>query len=489
MKRKVCAAAAVALLATCAGAASAAVPNPKVQGPVSGGVRGYPWNHALFALRGPGYDYTEREFLFGGRATDLSSGQSAPYTSRMLVRLPRNPAGFSGTVLVEWLNVTAQADLETAWPVEAQYLMRHGIGYIGVSAQLAGVCCGPTTLKGWDPVRYAKLLHPSDTFAKDIFSQSIEALRDPAHNVPGPAGRVDPLGGMQADHVVVTGASQSASQLTGFINGGYPRGAVDLFVITRGGGPFNDFSAPIFQLNEENNRAPQPDNANYVAWEEAGAAHAPAVWSHDYIWPELRRDLARNAALPDPIDLGCSINRAPVDYSSRALSHWVERYFDTGELAPPAPRVQRDAAGNIVRDADGLAKGGLRHVFVEVPVAFNTSEGCTLYGNYRPWTAAKIRSRYATHADYVAKVAAWADHEVDLGWLLPEDRDDVVAKAQAFTAPWLHGSCYDTANETGDEDGLVSKPIGTLSHRAKLPLGTGPVLHEINCDVVVPLGL
>jgi hypothetical protein len=151
--------------------------------------------------------------------------------------------------------------------------------------------------------------------------------------------------------------------------------------------------------------------------------------------------------------------------------------------------VQRGSAGNIVRDGDGLAKGGLRHVFVQVPVAFNTSDGCPLYGNYRPWTAAQVRARYRTHDDYVAKVVAWADHEVELGWLLPEDRDDVIAKAQAFTAPWLYGSCHDTANRAGEENGPVSKPVAKLSHRPKLPLGTGPALHEVDCDVVVALGL
>src|SRR6266436_8026511 len=121
--------------ASSAGAADP-VPNPAVSGPIEGGVHGYPWNHSLFALRGPGYDYTEQEFFFSGMATDLSTGLQAPYESRMLVRLPRNPADFSGIVTVEWLNVTAQMDLETSWPVEAQYLMGQGIGYVGVSAQL-----------------------------------------------------------------------------------------------------------------------------------------------------------------------------------------------------------------------------------------------------------------------------------------------------------------------------------------------------------------
>lgn len=425
------------------GAASNSVPNPTVYGPIEGGIHGYPWNHSLYDLRGRGFDYTENEYFFGGTATHLGTGVSAPYESRMLVRLPRHRRDFSGTVLVEWLNVTAQSDFETAWPVEARYLMRHGIGYVGVSAQLAGVCCGPTTLKGWDPRRYAALVHPSDQFSYDIFSQAIQALGDPSHNGttsldPTP---VDPMRGMKASHVIATGASQSATYLTSFVNGGYNRGQIDAYVITRGGGPFKDFSTPIFQLNEENNEAPQPDNDHYVAWEEAGAAHAPAAW-WGYIAREQQRDLTAPGT-PDAINTACSVNHGSVDYSSRALSHGVTRYLRTGALPPPAPRVKRTDSGGIVRDSNGLAEGGLRHVFVQVPVGYNTSEGCPLYGTYRAWSAAKIKSLYPTHADYLGRVRKWADSEVRRGWLLRPDRSAVVREATRFVAPWT-GDCSES---------------------------------------------
>src|SRR2546423_15138127 len=217
----VAAVALASLLAPSGAGANRTVANPKVAGPIAGGVRGYPWNEGLFALKGRGYDYTENEYFYSGTATDLSTGATAPYESRMLVRLPRNPKRFKGTVLVEWLNVTGQSDLETAWPVEAQYLMRHGIGYVGVSAQLAGVCCGPTTLKGWDPVRYLPLVHPSDQFSFDIFSQAIRALRGPKHI------GANPMRGLRLRKIIVTGASQSALYLTNFVNGGYNRHHID----------------------------------------------------------------------------------------------------------------------------------------------------------------------------------------------------------------------------------------------------------------------
>jgi hypothetical protein len=350
----------------------------------------------------------------------------------MLVRLPRNARNFSGTVLVEWLNVTAQSDFETAWPVEAQYLMRHGIGYVGVSAQLAGLCCGPTTLKGWDPVRYARLVHPSDQFSHDIFSQAIRALRGPEHS------GANPMGGLRVRKIIATGASQSALYLTNFVNGGYNRHQIDAYVITRGGGPFKTFSTPIFQLNEENNNIPQKDNPRYVAWQEAGTAHAPEQW-----WGYLAREQQRDGTAPpgvDPIGTACSVNHGSVDYSSRVLSKWVTRYLRTGKMPPRVPRVKVDSSGGIVRDKNGLALGGLRHVFVQVPVGYNSSTGCPLFGTYTPWSAAKIRSMYGAHASYVNRVNRWSEEEVDRGWLLPQDRADAMRKARSFRAPW-NGGC------------------------------------------------
>ena len=134
------------------------------------------------------------------------------------------------------------------------------------------------------------------------------------------------------------------------------------------------------------------------------------------------------------------MDHGSVDHSSRALGRWVTRYLRTGKLPPRAPRVRVDSSGNIVRDSNGLALGGLRHVFVQVPVGYNSSRGCPLFGTYTPWSAAKIRSMYSTHRSYVNRVSEWSEEEVGRGWLLPEDRADVMRKARAFRAPW-NGGC------------------------------------------------
>ena len=90
--------------AAAAGSATAStVPNPAVEGPIQGGVHGYPWNHSVFPLSTTKYSYTENEYFYSGTATNLAKGLQAPYQSRMLVRLPSNPRKFNGTVVVEWL--------------------------------------------------------------------------------------------------------------------------------------------------------------------------------------------------------------------------------------------------------------------------------------------------------------------------------------------------------------------------------------------------
>jgi hypothetical protein len=242
------------------------------------------------------------------------------------------------------------------------------------------------------------------------------------------------MSGKRLAHVVVTGASQSASRLTTFINQGYNRGTIDAYNITRGGGPFEDLSTPVFQLNEEGQSEHPPDSDRYVLWEEAGTSHAPEAW-WSYVWRQQMMHGGVPGA-PDAVNAACSVNRGRVDYSGRAMAHAIQRYLDRGTVPPSAPRIERTEGGDVARDENGLAIGGLRHSFVEVPVAYNSAEGCPLWGTYEAWPPEQIRSLYPTHADYVARVRSWTGLEVKRGWLLPEDRADAISEAQRFTEPW-----------------------------------------------------
>jgi len=441
--RWILSAAVTAVLLLPAAASADAVPNPVVWGPIQGGIRGFPANASTYPLSGPGYDYTENEYFFSGTATDLSNGESAPYVTRMLVRMPRDPTKFNGIMLVDWPNVTDQEDFEFTWWAPAHtYLMQQGYGYAMISAQQVGV----NHLKAWDPERYALLLQPGDSYAQDIFAQGIQALRDPQDNATSSLypTRVDPTGGIHVKYVVAGGVSQSASELATFINDGYNRGEVDAYDIERDlGVTYTNFSTFIFSMDEETSftsqpAAPrQPDNSHFVVWEEAGASHEPiSWWEYRLATQEKQGEIPPGS--PDPVNAACSVNRAPINYRDDAMLYWTRKYLTTGAEPPSAPRIERTSSTDYtpVRDANGLVVGGLRDSFIQVPVALNTSQGCPFWGTYTPWTAAKIDTLYPTHADYVNKVIAWDKYELSKGWLLPQDRDSDVAAAEAFTAPW-----------------------------------------------------
>jgi hypothetical protein len=118
-------------------------------------------SHPWLAWAPLDHGYVEHEFQFSDMAGiysytsappppwDLTLQDRQPYTSRMIVRRPADPAAFTGTVVVEWLNVTAGYDVDIEWNTVAEYLQRSGYAFVGVSAQAAGVAA----LKKWDPQR------------------------------------------------------------------------------------------------------------------------------------------------------------------------------------------------------------------------------------------------------------------------------------------------------------------------------------------------
>ena len=255
--------------------------------------------------------YCEQEYLLSGSARSyqiaaerLSDGRwdarpdaTAPFATRLIVRRPADPASFSGTVVVEWLNVTGGVDAAPDWTMTHTHLMRRRHGWVGVSAQRAGLEGGGLVagmhLKQAFPDRYAALNHPGDAWSYDIFSQAGRMLR----SEPG----AQALGGRAPDLLIATGHSQSGAFLVTYINAidrlagvydgfgvhGRPAGGAAI------GGEFlsafsspgerirDDLRVPVLVLQSETDvallgsgRAAQPDSDLLRLWEVAGAAHA-----------------------------------------------------------------------------------------------------------------------------------------------------------------------------------------------------------------------
>jgi hypothetical protein len=108
------------------------------------------------------YGYVEKEFFQSGRANvyDLGADDRAqvstsghPYTTRLLVRYPNDPARFSGRVFIDILNASSGVDLEDIWRRSWKHLMLSGDAYIGITSQSLTA----DALKKFDPVRYADI--------------------------------------------------------------------------------------------------------------------------------------------------------------------------------------------------------------------------------------------------------------------------------------------------------------------------------------------
>ena len=101
-------------------------------------------------------------------------------------------------------------------------LIRDGFAWVGVSAQAVGVnqlkcpttsCLLPCFVAPGDPVRYASLSHPGDSYSYDIFSQAGQAIRDNSAQI---------LGGLTPKKLIAAGESQSAGRMVTYIDAVQP---------------------------------------------------------------------------------------------------------------------------------------------------------------------------------------------------------------------------------------------------------------------------
>ena len=211
--------------------------------------------------------YTLEEFFLESTATryepagpkgadgywQVTPAGQAPFATRLVVCRPSDPGAFTGTVILEWLNVSVGFDAPAHWMLTHRQVVRAGWAWVGVSAQRAGIEGGSIfdtageepdsgsrramvlpALKESDPGRYGALHHPGDAFSFDIFSQAARAVR---------GGGV--LGPLPVECLLATGQSQSAIHLVSYLNAVAPvvapEAACDGYLI----GSRTGFAAPL----------------------------------------------------------------------------------------------------------------------------------------------------------------------------------------------------------------------------------------------------
>jgi hypothetical protein len=465
-----------------------AAADPTVTGPIPGeAYLGGPRPRVPLSARG----YTEEEYFVSGTATSYTSdgpmpedgrltvkaGDTAAYTTRIVVRRPSDMKKFNGTVLVEWLNVSAGTDGTPDFSFLNRQIVRDGYAWVGVSVQKVGLDGLPGApaiakpVKAADPVRYERLTHPGDAFSFDIFSQAGRVVRGASH---APAG----LRALRPKHVLGIGESQSAFFLVTYVNAIDPVARVyDGFLVHARGGfgaPLTgmrldradpalfksavhfrtDARVPVLDVQSETDVmtlgsliARQPDAEHFRLWEVPGASHADTYLINASAEDSEGVDPAVLAAALKPSTqmfgqtLSAPMNSGPQQHyvMNSALDH-LNRWVRDGQAPPAAQRMEVAAESHaFALDDSGNVRGGIRSPWVEVPTAALSGLGqagagfAPLFGTTKAFDAAKLAQLYpGGRAQYLQKFAAATDSAIGSGFILEADKQEINALAAAM---------------------------------------------------------
>ena len=251
-----------------------------------------------------------------------------------------------------------------------------------------------------------------DSQSYDVYTQIARLVKQ------GPSSGPNPFAGLDVRDVYAGGVSQSATFLIRYYNAiQASAGAYDGFVVGLGGGaPRSDVGTKLMKVYTETDVLGSqaalrvPDSATIRTWEVAGGSHVPAAAvSPDAT--DFRATLggiqAREYGPSPPVD--CR-NPGPSDVevwavfdaAYAALDRWVTdgvppAHADPIEVSSLGPPV------TLVRDANGIALGGIRLPKVTVPVALNNGSNgpasltnplsvfCVLYGTHAPFDESEAR--------------------------------------------------------------------------------------------------
>ena len=498
-----------ALLASLATAQAEQPALPKVEGPIAESAS----SHAFLSsahLKQPidlsKYGYIEEEYLISGdaRVFGWPNGRTTPpmlatghYTTRILVRRPKDDSKFNGTAIVEPMNPSSPVDLPIMWAESYSQFMADGYAWVGITIK-------PNTIKAlkkFDPARYGALAMPHPSSGPTCGAKDINSWAQPttpadetglAWDILNEVGALlkatsadNPLS-RRADRLYMTGQSQTAGYartyatffgLTekapdghplydGYLYSGSPPWQVPLSQCLKGFSPGDPrlltgpAGVPVIELFTQGDigsnietRRPDSDKAPdlYRRYEIAGASHVDP-WEQKSFASE--QDMVRASGQTNPItEADCEPkNVTPSNFPTRYVfdAAWrnLDDWVNKGVPAPHAPwlRLRPDAAKNFrpdqsfIVDRYGNAEGGIRTPYVDVPTARwigakSPSFQCMFEGYKYDFDQSTLKKMYPTHDAYVTKVRRDADNLMKGKWLTPTDAAAIVDEATRASIP------------------------------------------------------
>jgi len=432
--------------------------------------------------------YVEEEYFFYGTAniyerTAVGSKQvkyaDAPYTSRFLVRRPELTQDFSGNIVIEIMNSTPGFDLDRAWILTWKQIVRNGDIYIGLMSKPNVIAA----MQQFSPERYAPLLwknpieyddetadrvrHGFGTSSESEAGLFWDILMDIARLVRT-TDSLNPVRDFVRDDlkVFLMGWSQS---------GGYMLRYVKDFAHVEGKGCFDGYFAmgsaavatpnlnqaeqyrwtnedlrpvctdkPFIDMHTESDnyalggaQTRMENTSLYRIYDIAGPSHDTTYseeeyYAEDVCLKKIGRIMAYKGA-------DAHANSFPSHFAYQAGLYYLERWTRTGEspmCVPPIPVKD----GQNVKDDDGNSIGGWRLPQIDLPVCsyYGTSTASkivgdtftpSVYGREEPFTKEMLSERYETLEHYRSLIVNAADICVSQGLLLPDDRDEAIARA------------------------------------------------------------
>ena len=407
----------------------------KLSGEIKG--PGPMFNSAPSQAPGLGLDhfkYQTKEYFVSGTAA------GKPYKTRVVVRKPADDKKFSGLVLAESMHSSGAAH---AFEFTAAYVMSSGHAAVEI------LTTSPKQFIDFNAKRYEELDIP-DGQASEILAQVGALLKSDR----------GPFGKLKVRKMVLSGSSMSSGTLINYLPWHMVYRTPDMqhiydgFMPTSAGQTIMEVDVPLIQLptmleletNVTNRQDGDEPGKQYRLYEFAGVGHVDS------------RDNVRLKPNPCAKELSTIPLQA---FFSVGLYHLL-RWVDQGVAPPRAQRVllDRDRTNDgslMALDEHGNPIGGIRDVYVDVPVAkyaaLNTpatplipnpaewivknggEQGaqimCRLSAYQVPFSKDELHELYGTPGEYVKKFEARLSELEKQGWSLPLYHDLIMSDAKA----------------------------------------------------------
>ena len=424
--------------------------------------------------------------------------KDAPYTTRVIIRRPADVTKFSGNVVLEILNSSANIDIDRMWVDSWPLFTRNGDIYVGISSKGHVV----DSMKAFDAERYAPINwnNPDpDTEIPEAARKQLmpvlpqyelglfwDMLIDLSELLKCDC-EMNPLREYGKIHLYLTGWSQSTFYVNRMVRCFLQKGSgrEDLYdgFLNGGGGasmaPLNntqslelgDFTGmtsgilgaakPFIAVNTESDSRmanfygdfDEPD-FKFRAWEIAGTSHDSNYNLVEY-YGEADLKMLESIGIYNAY---YGVDGEPLDtyYEAVFSAAWKALYAWSrdGVPAPHAPRFVTERTsedipgigGMImhvlhVGDAFGNTRGGIRTPAVDVPTSricyYCTYKDGTIngaFGKEIPFSAAFLKELYGSLENYRKLADEAYTRTVSEGFLLEEDREEYLRRLTAHAA-------------------------------------------------------